>query len=41
MVIAADESSSVASSCSFRTTPDSVDKYVYPLRIIGVVLGRH
>src|SRR6266849_8329737 len=42
MVIGADESWSVASSCSFRTTPDSVDKTVeYPLRIIGVVLGRH
>src|SRR5712692_11812903 len=33
MVIAADESWSVASSCSFRTTPDSVDKtFEYPLK---------
>src|SRR6266849_3132906 len=33
MVIGADESWSVASSCSFRTTPDSVDKtFEYPLK---------
>src|SRR6266851_6912705 len=33
MVIAADESWSVASSCSFRTTRDSVDKtFEYPLK---------